>query len=107
MSQPGTRAARLPSPKGASGATPAAEGCARARHAGEGEAADPGPAATWRRGGGPDAGQRPADDDPTGDRGQASPRAPSSTPTSTTSTPACRTGATGTRPSATAGASMT
>ena len=42
-SSPGTRATRLPSPKGALRATAPAEGRARARHAGEGEAADPGP----------------------------------------------------------------
>ena len=46
------------------GATPPAERCARARHAGEGEAADPGPAAAGRRGDGADAGQCPAGDHP-------------------------------------------
>src|SRR3954470_1268602 len=49
---------------------PAAEGRARKGHAGEGQAADPRPAAAGRGDRPPYARRRPAGDDPAGDRGE-------------------------------------
>src|SRR3954464_12226891 len=61
---PATRASPRPSPKGAAGTSSQAGRCTGPRHAGEGQAAHPGPDPARWLGGPAHAGQRAADYDP-------------------------------------------
>src|SRR5215212_2858388 len=72
----GTRANPRRWPRGAARTPPQAGGSAGTRHAGEGQAADPGPDAARRAGDAAHAGQRAAEDDPADHRGRRGQRYP-------------------------------